>query len=175
MAAGLWPLSSAPARSPARYRNRLGATRGPQTELRAWDTPGNKRICILAGSDPFGLTQGITAHKCQARGMRQDGICLRPTGLVCAEPDAEAGLVGDHPTPADLVSAGGGALCYNCRLGYASGLTLNMTELDAKYTVITIPPERKFAPIPLTTLLRDSRCRTATEIHWCAADRLPRI
>ena len=71
------------------------------------------------------------------------------------------------PTKPKEVIKGGG-WCYNYRLLYAYGLELNMTAIEARYDVITIDESQRYRAVPLTTLLRDSRCQNASEIHWCA-------
>lgn len=86
-------------------------------------------------------------------------------GLSNAVGMAVEGLEGGTP-PAAIEVFKGGDQVYNYILTYPSNLTLNGTSQNAKYDWITVA--RKGEAIPLSTLFKDSRCQTASEIHWAA-------
>ena len=72
---------------------------------------------------------------------------------------------GQIPTPVETIK--GGSPVWNYRLTWATDLTINATKLQAKYNLITIDERDQNRSIPLSILLRDTRCKDA-EIHWAA-------
>jgi Putative adhesin Stv domain len=72
---------------------------------------------------------------------------------------------GQIPQPVEIVSSGSPVWDY--RLTWASDLTINATRAGAKYDLISIDEKDQNRSIPLSILLRDTRCRNA-EIHWAA-------
>jgi hypothetical protein len=55
---------------------------------------------------------------------------------------------------------------YDYILTYPSGLTLHGTQKNFECDWITV--RHKGQAVPLSTLLKDSRCVSATDIHWAA-------
>jgi Putative adhesin Stv domain len=76
---------------------------------------------------------------------------------------------GTIPTPVETVA--GGSPVWNYRLTLGTDLTINATKLEAKYTLITIDDKDQNRSIPLSILLRDTRCKDA-QIHWAACREL---
>ncbi len=72
---------------------------------------------------------------------------------------------GTMPVPVEVVSAG--SLVWDYRLSWGSELTINATKIGAKFDLITIDDRDQNRNIPLSILLRDTRCQNA-EIHWAA-------
>lgn len=72
---------------------------------------------------------------------------------------------GTLPVPTEVVSSGSPVWDY--RLSWGSGLTINSTKVGAKFDLITISERDQNRNIPLSILLRDTRCHNA-EIHWAA-------
>jgi hypothetical protein len=147
--------------------------RGPKLKKKG-TKPKKKKVKIPSTqvretglSGPLSLASGQNGKFTVPQGMSIFFYCKhddRVTDQLCHS--IEGFTRGTPTTPVEVIK--GGSLCYNYRLLYARGLNLNMSEARAKYEVITIPESRCYAAIPLTTLLRDSRCQGATEIHWCA-------
>lgn len=71
---------------------------------------------------------------------------------------------GKMPQPFESVRAG--QRVHNYILTYASGLTLNGSQKNAQFDWVTVSHPGQ--AVPLSVLLNDSRCQTATEIHWAA-------
>jgi hypothetical protein len=71
---------------------------------------------------------------------------------------------GTPPAPVETIK--GGQLVYNYILSYPSDLTLNGNKKNAKFDWISIAKPGQ--AVALSVLLKDSRCDTATEIHWAA-------
>ena len=80
--------------------------------------------------------------------------------------NAIEGFSGSGNVPKPVESIHGGGWVRNYRLTYASGLSLNGTKSDAKFTWITV--REKDRTIQLSILLKDTRCLNATELHWAA-------
>jgi hypothetical protein len=76
---------------------------------------------------------------------------------------------GQIPKPVETVRSG--EPVWNYRLTWGSDLTINATKLQAKYDLITIDDRDQNRAIPLSILLRDTRCQNA-EIHWAACREL---
>lgn len=77
----------------------------------------------------------------------------------------EAGV---PPAPVETFRAGDQVVNYI--LSYPSDLLLNGTKQNAKFDWITVTDVK--ACVPLSVLLKDSRCIAASEIHWAACRSL---
>lgn len=95
--------------------------------------------------------------------------CPHGTPLSNAVGMAVEGFQADAPpSPHEVFSAGD--QIPNYILTYPSDLTLNGTQQNAKYDWVTV--SHKGQAVPLSVLLRDSRCQRASEIHWAACRSL---
>jgi len=72
---------------------------------------------------------------------------------------------GQLPKPVETVKSG--TPVWNYRLSWWNDLPINASAIEARYTLITIDECHGDRSVPLSILLRDTRCQNA-EIHWAA-------
>jgi hypothetical protein len=91
------------------------------------------------------------------------------TGLDNAVGMAVEGLdAGVPPQPYESIRAG--QPIYNYILTFPTDLTLNGTKKNAQFDWVTVSHAGQ--AVPLSVLLKDSRCQGASEIHWAACRSL---
>jgi hypothetical protein len=104
----------------------------------------------------FIVPAGITIHFYNRHGMTlDDSIANNVEGF---NPGFVSQIV-------ETIKPGG--LCWNYRLSYAAGLKVQISKARLKKDVIAIAESDQDLTVPLSRILKDSRCQN-TEVHWLA-------
>jgi hypothetical protein len=77
------------------------------------------------------------------------------------------GFTGSGRLPRPVETVKGGTPVWNYCLSWWDDLPINASETEAKYALVTVDERHRNRWIPLSILLRDTRCENA-EIHWAA-------